>query len=191
MLNFSSLPPLVRVSLRYGMASGVLGFVILVVLFYTDHHPFLIPVFLDYRIVLFSIVFVFALREVRDYYQNGLLFFWQGIIGSTFITLLFSLIASGALFVFASAVPAFVTNYIELSLVQIQAFSEEDIERIGRDVYEAGIESLKSADAYFLASRYFIQSFIISFFISIIISVILRRQPVLTDHGQSEQSVGN
>lgn len=185
MRKYASWPPLVRVSLRYGLVSGVLGFLILVVLYYTGHHPFLILVFFDYRIILFAIVFVFALREVRDYYQGGILHFWQGMIGCLMITLFFSAIASGALYLFASAVPQFVTSYIDLSMVQVKAFTPEDIERIGKDVYEASIKSLQAADASFLASRYFAQSLIISFFISIIISVILRRQPVLIDDGKS------
>lgn len=183
MFNFSSWPPIIRVSLRYGLVSGVLGFIILLILFYTEHHPFLIPVFLDYRIVLFSIVFVFALRELRDYYQDGILHFWQGMMSSLMMTLSFTCIASSALYAFALAVPEFVTSYISLSLVQVNAFSSEDINRIGREVYDAGVKSLQDADAAFLASRYFVQSMIISFFISIIISVILRRQLILTDHG--------
>lgn len=169
--------------MRYGLVSGVLGFIILLILFYTDHHPFLIPVFLDYRIIMFSIVFVFALREVRDYYQDGILHFWQGMMSSLLMTLSFTLVACSALYTFALAVPEFVTTYINLSFVQVKAFSADDIDRIGREVYEEGVKSLQEADAAFLASRYFVQSMIISFFISIIISVILRRQPILTDHG--------
>lgn len=177
MPNFSKWPALVRVPLRYGLATGALGFVLLLVLYYTNHHPFVIPVFVDFRIVLFAIVFVFALKELRDYYFQGILQFWQGMVGTFLITLVFGVIASSALYLFAVNTPEFVQSYINLSLEQVKAFSDEDIDRIGRDVYNAGIESLKQADAYFLASRYFVQSFIISFFLSIIISVILRRQP--------------
>lgn len=185
MLSYSSWPPLVRVSLRYGFVAGILGVVVLLALYYMGHHPFLVPVFFDYRIILFAIVFVFAMREVRDYHQGGILYFWQGMIGNLLITILFSLVASGGLYIFATSVPEFVTSYIELSMAQVKEFSPEDIDRLGREVYEAGIKSLQKADAYFLASRYFVQSLIISFFISIIISVILRRQPILTDHGKS------
>lgn len=183
MPDFSSWHPLLRVTLRYGVVSGVIGFVIVLILYYTDHHPFLIPVFLDYRVVFFAIFFVFALREFRDFHNGGILYFWQGMIGTLTITVLFAIISSSAIYIFAKADPEFVESYISLSLTQVKSFSQDDIDRIGQDVYQAGIDSLKEADAYFLASRYFVQSFILSFFISIIISVILRRQPKLTDHG--------
>ena len=179
MLNFSKWPPLLRVPLRYGLVAGVLGFILLLILYYTNHHPFVIPIYVDFRIALFSIVFVFALKQLRDYYYEGILHFWQGMLATLFITSIFALIVSSCLYFFATNNQEFVQSYIDLSLLQIQAFADEDIDRIGRDVYESGIASLKEADASFLAIRYFWQSFIISFFLSIIISVILRRQPKL------------
>ena len=166
-----------RVSLRYGLVMGAVGFILLMILYYSGNHPFLIPVFLDYRIVLFVIIFSFALREIRDYYYGGILHFWQGMISCLLMTILFSLVASTGIYLFANNNDEFVESYIRLSMIQVKAFPEEEIERIGRDVYEAGITALKEANAYFLATRYLSQSFIISFFISIIISVILRRQP--------------
>lgn len=170
-------PSIMRVSIRYGLAMGVVGFILLMILYYTGNHPFLIPVFLDYRIVLFAIIYSFALKEIRDYYHGGILHFWQGMVSCLLMTLLFSLVASIGIYTFARYNTAFVESYIRLSMIQVKAFPEEEIERMGRDVYEAGITALKQANAYFLASRYLSQSFIISFFISIIISVILRRQP--------------
>ncbi len=177
MPSFSNWPPIVRVSLRYGWVMGFVGFALVLTLFYTGNHPFLIPVFLDYRVVLFAIIFSFALKEIRDYYYGGLLHFWQGMISCLLMTILFSGVASSSIYMFASYNPEFVESYVRLSMEQVMAFPKEEIERIGRDVYDAGVAALEDADAYFLASRYLSQSFIISFFISIIISVILRRQP--------------
>lgn len=177
MPSISKWPPIVRVSTRYGLVMGAVGFTLLLILYYVGNHPFLIPVFLDYRVVLFVIVFSFALKEIRDYYYEGILHFWQGMISCLLMTVLFSLVASLSIYTFATYNPEFVASYISLSMEQVKAFPEEEIDRIGRDVFEAGITALKEANAYFLATRYLTQSFIISFFISIIISVILRRQP--------------
>lgn len=179
MPSFSKWPLLLRVPLRYGVVAGFLGFALLLILYYTNHHPFVIPVFVDFRIALFAIVFTFALKEIRDYYYDGILHFWQGMLATLVITLVFALITSMCLYLFAASNHEFVQSYINLSLEQVKAFADEDIDQLGRDVYESGIASLKEADAYFLATRYFVQSFIISFFLSIIISVILRRQPKL------------
>jgi Protein of unknown function (DUF4199) len=171
------LPPLIAISLRYGLIAGITGFVLLISLFYIGWHPFLVPVFFDFRIVIFSVLIVFCLRELREYYFGGLLFFWQGMIASFIITFVFAVIASLLLLNFTYLVPDFVTQFITLSLEQVKTYTAEDIQRIGKEIYEQGVKSLKEADGAFMATRYFFQSFIISFFISIIISVILRRQP--------------
>lgn len=167
----------VKVSVRYGLLSGLLGFVLSIALFYMGHHPLLAPAFLDFRILLFAIVIFFALKEIRDFHNKGVLHFWQGMMSGLFITLIFSLVASGLLHWFAQWNPAFVEQYISLSLEQINNFSPEDIERIGKTTFDQSLEALKRADAYFLASRYLVQSFVLSFFVTIIISVILRSQP--------------
>lgn len=169
--------PLLGVSLRYGLIGGVLGFGLVLVLYYVGQHPFLTPIFLDFRILLFGVLIFFSLKEVRDYYQQGELYFWQGMIGSFIFTFAYALISSSLMYGFARVQPEFVSSFIRLAIEQTRTFAPEDIERIGRQNYEEGLRSLQSADAYFMASRYFVQSFILSFFISIILSVILRRQP--------------
>lgn len=168
---------LTKVSVRYGLLSGLLGSLLSIALFYMGHHPLLAPPFLDFRILLFAIVIFFALKEFRDFHNKGILYFWQGMMGGLSITLGFAPIASGLLYLFAQWNATFVEQYINLSLEQIKNFSPEDIERIGKTTFDQSLEALKQADAYFLASRYLVQSFVLSFFITIIISVILRNQP--------------
>ncbi|MEQ9591636.1 MAG: DUF4199 domain-containing protein [Cyclobacteriaceae bacterium] len=180
MLNWSKWPPLLRVPLAYGIVAGFLGFVLLMVLYYTGHHPFLIPIFFDFRIIVLSIFILFALKELRESHYGGLLHFWQGMIGSFLLTLIFAMVTSSLLYAFALWNHAFVTEYVELTLAQIKMFPKQEMERLGKEVYEEGIRSLQLADAEFLATRYFTQSFILSFFLSVIISVILRRQPKIT-----------
>ena len=171
--------PLFRVSIRYGLAAGVIGFTLLVILYYVGRHPFVIPVFFDFRIILFALILVFSLRDFREFHNEGILYFWQGMMGSFALTFFFALVSSTLLFVFASWEKEFVSSFIELTLEQAKSYPAEDIERMGKATFEAGLKSIRDADALYLAKRYFFQSFIISFFISIIISVILRRQPKL------------
>lgn len=177
MADAKKLQPLVRSTVRFGLLGGVLGFGLLLVMYYLGKHPFLTSIFFDFRILLFSVFMYFSLREVRDYDQQGELFFWQGMIGCFLFTFAFAVVSACLLYGFAIWQTEFVSSFIQLSLEQARTFSPEDIERIGRTTYEQGLTALQSADAYYMASRYFFQSFILSFFISIIISVILRRQP--------------
>jgi hypothetical protein len=169
--------PLIRIAIRYGLLAGVIGALLLIILYYLGRHPFVIPVFFDFRIILFALLLVFSLREFRDFQNQGILYFWQGMIGSFVLTFCYALVSSVLLFFFVSWNKEFLSSFIELTLEQAKSYPAEDIERMGKDTFEQGLKAIREADAAYLAKRYFFQSFIISFFISIIISVILRRQP--------------
>lgn len=174
------IPVLVRSPLRFGFIAGVLGFGLVVVLYFIGTHPFLIPVFMDFRIALLAVFLVFSLKELRDYYFKGVLYFWQGMIASFILTAVFAFIASGLIVAFGTFVPQFVTSYVDQFLASAKDFPPEVIERIGKETFEKNLATLPSTTAFDLALLYFWQCFVIGFFISIIISVILRRQPQIT-----------
>jgi hypothetical protein len=171
------IPPLARVPLRYGLIGGVLGFILVIILYYLNRHPFLIPVFFDFRVAFFGIFFFFSLKELRTYYFGGLLFFWQGLAACFVFLVAFALIASSLVWAFGVVEPKFVTQYISLFLEQAKTFPPEVIEQIGKEAYERNLAALPTTNAFNLATLYFWQCFVIGFFVSIIISVILRRQP--------------
>lgn len=170
--------PLVKVPLKYGSIAGALGALLVIGLYYLGRHPFVIPVFLDFRIFLFGVFIFFTLKELRDYWFGGVLYFWQGLIGSFLFTLMFAIISSLGIAVFGNVVSGFVADYITLTIEQVKSLPPEVIEKIGKDIYERNLEMLPATNAFDLALLYFTQSFMISFFISIVLSVILRRQPV-------------
>ena len=174
---FKNTPPLIKVPFRYGVIAGLIGFVLLVSLYYMDRHPLLVPPQFDFRIIMFVVFLIFILRELREYYFEGLLFFWQGMSASFIFTFVFALTASTLLLIFTYWKPEFVTSFIQLSLEQIKTYSPEDINKLGKDVYNEVVRNIGLTSGYFIAKRYFFQSFLISFLISIVISVILRRQP--------------
>jgi hypothetical protein len=172
------IPPLVRSPLRFGLIGGVVGFGLIVALFYMGSHPLLVPVFLDFRIVLFGVFLFFSLRELRDYYFGGILYFWQGMVAGFILIITFAIIASGLMVAFGSLESRFVSTYIEQFTEQARQFPPEVIDRIGREAFERNLATLPGTSPFDLALLYFWQCFVIGFFISIIISVILRRQPV-------------
>lgn len=177
MLNSVFNSPLAKVGIRYGAIAAVLTMGFVVSMYYMDRHPFLMNPFLDFRIAVFGVLLYFALKEARVYYLDGALFFWQGMIGGFVFTVVCASLCWFMILLFATWQPRFVSSFIELAMTQAKSFPTEDIDRIGRNVYEQGLQELKNTDARFMASRYLVQSFIIGFFISIIISVVLRREP--------------
>jgi len=171
------IPPLVRVPLRYGLIGGALGFILVIILYYIGRHPFLIIPLFDFRVALFGVFIFFILKELRDYYFGGLLFFWQGTAACGIFVITFGVLASLLIWIFAINVPHFVIQYVELATNQVKTYPKETIEQIGKDVYDRTLAELKSTTAFGLARLYFRQGIIIGFFISVILSVILRRQP--------------
>jgi hypothetical protein len=168
---------LAKVSIRYGVLAGLIGSALLIGLYYLGRHPFLIPVFMDFRIILFALFILFTLRELRDYYQGGILYFWQGILAAFIFTLCYAVVSATALYIFMMAVPAFLSDYVSLSIQQLKSLPPEVIQNIGKPVYERNLEMLPATNSADLSFLYFSQSLMISLFISIILSVLLRRQP--------------
>lgn len=169
--------PWVAIAVRNGLLAGVVGMMMLLGLYFLGRHPFLIPPYMDFRIILFGVLLFFTLKEFRDYFQKGTLYFWQGMFMSLIFTSIFALVALVIMWGFAALNPRFVSSYISLTLDQLKATPPEIIERIGKTQFERSVKALPAVRGIDLAMLYFWQSFIISFFVSIIISVILRRQP--------------
>ena len=169
--------PWVAIAVRNGLIAGVVGTIMLLGLYFMGRHPFLIPPYLDFRIILFGVVLFFTLKEFRDYYQEGILHFWQGMFMSLVFTAVFALIGFVVIWGFAEWRPEFVRSYISLTLDQIKLIPPEIVERIGKAEYDRTVKAIPGTRAFDLAYLYFWQSFGLSFFVSIIISVILRRQP--------------
>lgn len=168
---------LLRVCIKYALVAGALALVMAIITFYIGQHPILIAPYIDFRILLFGVFIFFSLREFRDFYQNGELYFFQAMIGSGIVVIIASVISTAGLYGFGLVEPDFLARYIEGRTLYLKTFSAEDIERIGKEIFESNLKALPATNMIGLASTYFGQGLGIGFFVSIILSVIVRRQP--------------
>jgi hypothetical protein len=168
---------LLRISVRYGTVGGILAFILLIIVFYLGRHPLITSPFLDFRLLLFGIFIFFTLKEFRDYEQEGVLYFPQAMIGGLVVIMIMTTITSIMLQIFGTIEKDFVTTYIEQVTAYVKAFSKEDIERVGKEIYERNLAELPSTNISGLTVTYFVHGLVIGFFVNIILSVILRRQP--------------
>ena len=139
--------------------------------------PFLLPAVFDFRTILFGVFIFFSLKELRDYYLQGSLFFWQGMMGSfVFIT---TSAAIGSVFTwsFAKWNDNFLPSYIEKLQAQIVSYKEEIITSVGAKTYNQQLAKLPLTSPLDLAGDYFLKSMIIGLFLAIVITTILRKQP--------------
>lgn len=171
--------PLVKVLARYGVLAALFGIALVVVLFYADKHPFLIPVYADFRIFLFAVFIFFGLKEVRDQHQQGILYFWQGMVGSYVFLVSFALLAALGIGILAAVDDSFVKEFVRLFTEQARNIPAEEIERVGKENFDRNLEALSDTNSFELVKLHVKQSLMIGFFISIIITIILRKQPKL------------
>jgi hypothetical protein len=171
------IPGLVRVPLRYAAIGGVLGFILVIILYYIGRHPLLINPAFDFRFAVFVVFMYFILKELRDNYYEGLLSLWQGMVACGIFLIAYGIIVSLLIWIFTKYVPGFVTEYVELITNQLKSYPAEAIDQIGRERYEQGLQQLPLTTGADLASMYFRNGLFIGFFVGIILSVILRRQP--------------
>ena len=169
--------PLFKVALRYGLMGGGICSIAIMVLFWIDVHPFLVPVIFDFRLFLFGVLIFFTLKEIRDYIYNGILYFWQGMIASYTMLMTSAVIGSLFTWVFATFHKGFIPSYINLLLKQFTTNKALIIENVGEEAYQQQLTKLPLTSAGDLAADYFLKSMIIGLFLTIIFSVIIRRQP--------------
>ena len=168
---------LLRISARYGTVGGILAFVLLLIMFYLGRHPLITSPFLDFRVLLFGIFIFFTLKEFRDYEQEGVLYFPQAMIGGLTVIIVMTTVTSILLQIFGSIEKDFVTTYIDQVTAYVRSFSQEDIARVGKEIYERNLAALPSTNISKLTVTYFVHGMVIGFFVNVILSVILRRQP--------------
>lgn len=168
---------LIRISARYGSVGGILAFILLLIMYYLGRHPLVTSPFLDFRILLFGIFIFFTLKEFRDYEQGGVLYFSQAMIGGFCVITIMTTLTSLLLLLFGNLEPEFVKDYVTQVVAYLKSFAKEDIERIGKEIYERNLTDLPATNISNLAITYFVHGLVIGFFVNIILSVILRRQP--------------
>ncbi|MBS1485952.1 MAG: DUF4199 domain-containing protein [Bacteroidetes bacterium] len=168
--------PLFKIPFRFGLVAGMLGSLVVWVLYYMGKHPFLIPILMDFRIVIYAIFIFMALKIVRDNYLQGTLFFWQGMVGSYVFLITAGLVGALATLGLAFWQKDFLMSYIRSTQMQMTHFKKEFVDNIGSAAYEQQMGQLTNTSAFALASDYFLKSLFIGLFLTIIISVILRKQ---------------
>jgi hypothetical protein len=176
MVQFKKVPPLVRVMTRYGFISGIIGIIALIVFFYIGKHPFWIFPLFDPRVLLIAIFLVFGLKEVRDYFQEGVLFFWQGLFGSLVLLAVMSVTGYAGVTIFGLSEPEFVKMYINQGLQQINNIPPDSADEIGKSAIEEVRKTIHDTTVSWMAKRYAVQTYLFGFFIAVIISVVLRKQ---------------
>ncbi len=170
-------PPMLQVAVKYGLIGSFLVMILIVVMYNLGKHPMMIPVVLDFRMILFPLFLVLAMRDFRIYRNQGIMHMWQGLGLGIMTYVIIGMV--GAWFIYGYAIyhPDFLKDYVDFYLEQLQTSKEVFIESVGIEAYEHALEKLPLTTARDLALDYFIKSMPLGLFWTIILSVIIRRKP--------------
>jgi Protein of unknown function (DUF4199) len=175
--TWQRIPPLVRIPMAYGILGGILSLAFAISFYYFGKHPFWINPFIDIRVFVIAIFLFFSLREVRDYFLDGILYFWQALGGCYIFLATMMLVSTLGLVVFVNYKPDFLNDYIDQGLQQLNSLNPDAIKEIGKPAVDELLKTLPNYTLQEMAKKYASQTLIIGTFITIIISVISRRQP--------------
>ncbi len=169
--------PIHEIPIRYGIMAAIISIGLFLVLYFFGKNPLLIPAIFDYRIILFPIILVFAIRDFKENKNNGFLHFWQGMSIGLQTVLITAFLMAVFIFLFGSILDkSFVLSYIEQLTEQIQTVNEELVESIGKEAISKTLELLPTTTIFDLAIDYFLKSLPYGVFLTIIISLILRKK---------------
>lgn len=169
---------IIRVPVKYAFFGGIFALSVLLIIFYFgDTHPQLLPIFLDFRILLFGVFIFFSIKEFKDVENGGILHFWQGMAVGIICYVGIAWLASLGLVGLGKLDPGYVQGYINEMSTILSENESAVIEKVGEEAYNAQMEALPSTTIFALAFDYFLKSMFIGLFLTIIISVILRKQP--------------
>ncbi|UII20343.1 DUF4199 domain-containing protein [Fulvivirga ligni] len=172
--------PLVRVPLKFGLIGAILGVVIILVLYFINRHPLLIPPFLDFRILLFAVFIFFAMKEFKDFYNNQMMNFWQGIVIGFIIYMVIGILVGLSIVIICQIMPGFLQTYIDGTVNGMMMQKDQLLHggkiTITEEEFNKQVVLLKNdTGAGTLFFDYLVKSTLIGFFVTLLLSVLMRR----------------
>ena len=172
----AQIPVPIQVAFKYGFFAALLLAAVFIGLFYIDRHPLLIPVVYDVRVLILAIFIFFGVKEFRDYRNNRLLSFWQGMLIGLILSVTVGFLMYITIMAFGAVNETLLSGYLGEMAVQLNENRERFLEAIGEEAYQDALKNLPSTTLGDLAVDYYLKSVAIGLFFTVIISIILRRQ---------------
>ena len=168
---------MLSVSVRYGLIAALLCMILFSALYIFGKNPLLIPLFLDFRILIFAIFLLFGIRDFKDNKNGGILHFWQGFVIGAVIVLIVSVFMGLFIRLLGGLIDHnFTANYIHEMMSNITGSREKIISEYGQDVYDRAVKIIPTTTLSDLSLDYFLKTIPIGIIITILISLAFRRK---------------
>lgn len=167
---------LIAVPLRFGSIAGLLVIGLFLTLYFLESNPLIEARIVD--LVLIPLFLFFGLKDFRDYRNEGILHYWQGMTVGVILYLLMALISAVWILIFLEIIdPQLLVDYIANRQELLMESKARVIDQMGEETFIRSQEELNSISAWDLALDDFLKKSIIGLMLTIMISIILRKRP--------------
>jgi len=167
---------LAGVGSRYGLVASVLSIMAFIALHYTGQEPMvnLHMLFIDGLLIILTLGV--GMKEFRDFYNNKLLSFGQGMTIGFFHYLVFSSVFGLFILLFVGLIePDFVEQYRASIIEQLNIMSPNQLKSLGDDFTQNQIEKAENLGASAVILDAFVKKILAGLVLSPLVTVIFRK----------------
>jgi len=180
MTFINRIPVLVRIPLKFGFVSALLSIILMWTLYSFGRHPNLLPLYFDSRIILLLIFIYFAIREYKEYHNNGMLHYWEGMALGIMTYVVMGLLGALFILVYDNFDASFVTSYVTGAREGAEKFRDELINgaqpvKMSEEEFNRHMVALSNTTAWVLAKDYFIKTCFLGLFMPFVYSAFFRK----------------
>ncbi len=168
--------PLAGVGTRYGLVASVLSSMAFLALHYTGQEPMVNLHMLFIDGLLIALTLGVGMKEFRDYYNNKLLSFGQGMTIGFFYYITFSSFFGLFILLFVGVIePDFVSQYRESIIEQLRLMSADQLESLGEDFVQDQINKTGDLGPSALVLDAFVKKILAGLVLTPLVTVIFRK----------------
>jgi len=167
--------PLVSVPITFGLIGSGLFITMFLVTYYIEKNPLIDLQLFDF--ILIPIFLFMAMKQYRDYMNDKILHFWQGMTIGFITFIVIGLLSGFFVYIMLTLIdPEILTAYIVHTSNLFVAKREEFIQQFGKQLYKDSVETNLQTTAMKMGIDDFLKKAGIGFMLTIPIAVILRRR---------------
>ncbi|MTI32535.1 DUF4199 domain-containing protein [Xanthovirga aplysinae] len=172
----SSMHPLVKVAIKYGLIGALISIVPFLTLYFSNISPVGNPSSVIVDFLLMLVFIFFANREFRDSKNEGKLRFWQGMSIGFILYCIIGFVYGAFVFIFIkSAGQPFFDMYIQQAAEGMKQVASTNPETISQEQLAQGLEELKNVTAVDLFFKALIGKLFLGLIVTPIVTIVLRK----------------
>ncbi len=168
---------MIRNSIRFALGCGIMICVLFILARYFESNPFIDINHLFADLFIFALFIYFACKDFKQFRNEGILHFWQGMTIGFVTYALAAVIFLVFLAVHFNVDETLLADYKVDALSFLEKRSAEYIEQFGQNQYEEQKVAIEETKVQSLILQATLKKLLAGLFVTPVISIILRKKP--------------